>query len=144
MSIWMVLNFLNQFSNACALRMLHNRMWQSRNSEVTRSVLIARDLIRHALQRVAPFYHEFFISNVEVCAFMRGTCLGNSWLVICVTADNGCHRSIMFNSFFMKRTCFDLLGMGRFSSTLRGPWVAPVAPFYHDLGLELVGSIGNF
>ena len=48
-----------------------------------------------------------------------------TWLVTCVTADNGCRRSITFNSFFMKRTCFDLLGTGRFSSTLRGPWVAP-------------------
>ena len=53
---------------------------------------------------------------------------------------------LLARSFFMERTCFDLLGTGRFSSTLRGPWVAldNVAPFYHDLDLELVGLIGNF
>ena len=33
MSVWVVLNFLNQFSSACTLRM-HNRMWYSWNSEV--------------------------------------------------------------------------------------------------------------
>ena len=54
--------------------------------------------------------------------------------------------SIMFNSLFMKRTCFDLLGTGRFSTTWRslGRSRQRVAPFYHDLGLDLVGSIGNF
>ena len=26
---------------------------------------------------------------MEVLAFMRGTCLGSSWLVTCVTANNG-------------------------------------------------------
>ena len=65
----------------------------------------------------------------------------------CVTADNGCLRSIMFNSFFMKRTCFDLLGTGRCSSTLRGPWVAPdnglLRSIMIDLGLDLVG-LGTF
>ena len=67
--------------------------------------------------------------------------------MICVTADNGCLRSVRFNSFFMKRTCFDLLGTGRFSSTLRGSWVATdngLARSFMDLGLDLVGSIGNF
>ena len=52
-------------------------------------------------------------------------------------------RSIMFHSFFMKRTCFDLLRTGRFScSSLNGK--QRVSPFYHDLGLDLVGLIGNF
>ena len=32
--VWVVLNFLNQFSNAGTLRMLHNGMWWSWNSEV--------------------------------------------------------------------------------------------------------------
>ena len=33
----------------------------------------------------------------------------------------------------MKRTCFDLTGTRE-----------RVSPFYHDLGLDLVGLIGNF
>ena len=61
-----------------------------------------------------------FIFNIEVRAFMRGTCLGGTLRVTCVTANNGYHRSLMFHSFSMKRTCFDLLGTGRFScSSLR-------------------------
>ena len=56
-------DFLNQFSNAGTLSMLHNRMWQSRNSEVNAHLvqyLFAHDLIRHGLQRIAPFDHELF------------------------------------------------------------------------------------
>ena len=47
----------------------------------------------------------------------------------------------------MKRTCFDLLRTGHFSCTLRVTCVTAkqrVSPFYHDLGLDLVGLIGNF
>ena len=56
-------------------------------------------------------------------------------------ANNGLPRSIMFHSFFMNRTCFDLLGTGRFCcSSLR----ERVAPFYHDLGVDFVLLIGNF
>ena len=48
--------------------------------------------------------------------------------------------SIMFHSFFTKTTCFELLRTG--SSSLRAN--KGVSPFYHDLGLDLVGLIGNF
>ena len=34
MSIWVVLGLLNQFTNTIALSLYHNRMWQSKNSEV--------------------------------------------------------------------------------------------------------------
>ena len=53
----------------------------------------------------------------------------------------------MFHSFFLKRTCFDLLGTGRFSCTLRVTDVTAnngFAPVYHDLRLDLVGLIVNF
>ena len=34
MSIWVVFNFLNQFSNAGAMQLFHGRMWWSWNIEV--------------------------------------------------------------------------------------------------------------
>ena len=64
MSDWVVLGFLHQFSNACALR-----MHASQQNVVTlefgspcspRSALFAHDLNRHGLQRIAPIYHEVF------------------------------------------------------------------------------------
>ena len=61
-------------------------------------------------------------------------------LVTCVTPNNGFPRSNMFHSFFTKRTCFELLRTG--CSSLRAN--NGVSPFYHDLGLDLVGLIGNF
>ena len=155
----------------------NNRMWQSRYSEVNVHLLQHWLLVTWLVPCVTAdngFPHSImicFVSNVEVCAFMRGTCLGSSWLVtcvtadngyplsimccyifnvealavirwtclggswlvICVTADNGCPRSIMDNSFFMKTTCFDLLGTGRFSCTWRGPWVAPDNGSHHSI-----------
>ena len=36
-----------------------------------RSALFARDLIRHGLRRVSPFFHEVLCLNVECFAFMK-------------------------------------------------------------------------
>ena len=67
-------------------------------------------------------------------------CWPCAWLASRQTT--GVSRSIMFNSFFMKRTCFDLLGTGTFllhlARDLRDS-KQRVSPFYyHDLGLDLV------
>ena len=76
-------------------------MWQSRYSEVNVHLVQHWLLVTWLVTLVTAdngFLRSImicFVSNVEVCAFMRGTCLGSSWLVTCVTADNGCHRSIM-------------------------------------------------
>ena len=98
MSIWMVLDLLNQFTNTRALSLLHNRMWESRNLEVHVHLvqqLFARDLIRHGLQRVARSITNCFVSNVETRAFMKRTCLGTIWHISCVCFNNGLPRSIM-------------------------------------------------
>ena len=45
MSIWVVLDLLNQFTNTRALSLFHNRLWQSKNSEVNVHIeSIARDI----------------------------------------------------------------------------------------------------
>ena len=155
MSVWVVLDLLDHFTNTRVLSFVsqHNMAIQVFGNQCSpRSALIARYLardLRHGRQRVAPFYHDlfrlqrwslcfhqmnvfgnswlvicvtadngllrsilcWFIFNVEA---HQMNVFGNSWLVICVTADNGLLRSITFNSFFMKRTCFDLLGTGTF------------------------------
>ena len=87
MSVRVVLDLLDQFTNTIVLSLFHNRMWQSKYSEVN------VNLVQHWL-----------------LVTLRATC---------VTANNGCPRSIVFNSFFMKRTCFNLLRTERFSCTLR-------------------------
>ena len=69
------------------------------------------------------FHNRMWQSGSEVNVHRVQHWLLVTWLVTCVTADNGLLRSIMFNSFFMRRTCFDLLGPGRYSSTWRDPWV---------------------
>ena len=91
-----VFDLLNQFRNTRALRMIHNRMRQSSNSEINvHHVLIARDLIRHGLQRVVPFRHELFVSNVEAYAFMKRTCFATIRHIICMCFNNGLNRFIM-------------------------------------------------
>ena len=120
MSIWVVLDLFNQFTNTRALSLLHNRKWQSRKSEVhvhlvhhcllvTKFVTVYNGLPRSIMYR--------FIFNVEALAVIRWTCSD------CSCFNNGLPRSIMFDNFFMKRTCFDLLRTGRFSSTWRDLWV---------------------
>ena len=51
-------------------------------------------------------------------------------------------RSIMFDNFFMRRTCFDLLGRRNFFHLALplGRSRQRVAQFYHDLNLDLVRS----
>ena len=103
MSIWACLDLLNQFTNTRALSLLHNRMWQSRNSGVhvhlvqhcllvTRFVTVCNGLPRSVT--------NCFVSNVETYAFMKRTCLGTIWHIICVCFNNGLPRSIGSNNGF--------------------------------------------
>ena len=138
-----------------------------------RSALFAHDLNRHGWQRVAPISHEVFrlqrwVScfhdknvfrnhlahflcfddglprsvmcqcNVQTLTVIRWTCFGFAGF------DNGLHRFEEtvsswkeFTSISWERDVFFLVG---FSCELR----QRVAPICHDLGLELVVSIGNF
>ena len=119
-----------------------------------RSALFARDLIRHSLQQVAPFYHELFrlqrwswcfhdknvfgnrlahylcefqqrVAPFYHVPFQRGDSCCLRWTRLgCSCFNNGLPRSIVFDSFFMTRTCIDLLGTGRFSSILHGSRVS--------------------
>ena len=79
MSIWVVLDLLDQLTNTRVLSLFHNRMWQSKYSEV----------------------HVHLVQH----------CLLVTLRVTCVTANNGCPRSIMICFVsnveiraFMKRT----------------------------------------
>ena len=66
---------------------------------------------------------------------------------VSLVSTTGCPRSIRRNSFFVKIIYIDLLGTGRFDFHLARfscQLQQRVAPIYHDLGLELVGLIGNF
>ena len=65
MSVWAVLNFLNQLSNAGTLRVFHNGMWKSWNSEVhvCLMILVMNSWIFHSLTK-------YFIINVERIGFM--------------------------------------------------------------------------
>ena len=145
MSVRVVLDLLDQLTNTRVLSLFHNRMWQSRYSEVNVH-LVQHWLLVTWLVTCVTANNGFprsimccFIFNVETLAVIRWTCLGSSCF------NNGLPRSIGFDSFFVKRTCIDLLGTGRFSSTLRGPWVAPDNGLLRSImGLDLVGSIGNF
>ena len=142
MSVRVVLNFLNQFSNTRALSLLHNRMWQSRNSEVhvhlvqysllvTCFVTVYNGLPRSIMCRL--------IFNVEALAVIRRTCLE------CSCSNKGLLRSIMCNSLHEKNV-FRSPENGTFFFHLTrslGRFQQRVAPFYHDLGLELVGLFGN-
>ena len=122
MSIWVVLDFLNQSilervsSQHASQRNVVTLEFGSQYSP--RSALFAHDSVRHGLQRVAPF------DNVKAYAFMTKTCLATIWHIFCVCFNNGLPRSIRRNSFFVKRTCIDLLGTGRFSSILHGSRVS--------------------
>ena len=125
----MVLDLLDQFTNTRVLSLFHNKMWQSRYSDVDVNLdqLWLLVTLRVTCVTAHNGFHRCimicFGFNVEVRAFMSGTCLEGTLRVTCVTANNGCLLSIMFHSFFMKRTCFDLLGTGRFSCTLRVTYV---------------------
>ena len=75
-----------------------------------RSALLAHDLIRHGLQRVAPF--DRFVSNVEAYPFMTRTCLATIWQIFCGCLNKGLLRSIMclFNVgilTFFRWACLD-------------------------------------
>ena len=58
MSVRVVLDLLHKFTNTKVISLFHNRMWQSRYSEVDcqpRLTLSARDF-HHGKQQVFPFY----------------------------------------------------------------------------------------
>ena len=134
MSVSVYLDLLDQFTNTRALSLFHNRMWQSKNSEVHVHLVQHCLLVTWLVTCVTAdngfprFIMCRFIFNVEVCAVIRWTCLG------CSCFNNWLHRSIMLNSFFMKRTCFELLGTGRFSSTWLDPWVGSNNGLHRSIG----------
>ena len=98
MSVRVVLDLLDQFTNTTALSLFHNRMWQSKYSEVNcspRSALIARYLTCVKASNGFPSSFKNFSSpTLKFVLSWEGTCLGGSWLVTCVTADNGLPHSI--------------------------------------------------
>ena len=110
MSIWMVCNFLNQFSNSGTLRMLHNRMWWPWNSEV--HVLVQHCLlVTHVMISNGSFRSltKCFISNVERFVFMSRTCLRTTWHINHVVRDNKspCSLMCLFNiEIFLQMNVF--------------------------------------
>ena len=136
-----------------------------------RSALFAHDLNRHGLQRVAPIYHEVFLcfhDKVFRNHLAHFLCLCQQrvdpiyhvpvqrWdsscrqmkVCVCFTRfHDGLPRHKRKNSFFVKRIYIYLLRTRRFFHLARFSCQLQqrVVPIYrHDLGLELVGSIGNF
>ena len=174
MSIWVILDLLNQFTNTRALSLLHNRMWQSRNSKVHvphRSALFARDLIRHGLERVAPFYHELFrLQRWSLCFHERnvfGKRLAHyfvwqlttscpvlscaiSTLRLLLSSDKHVWVSLVSTTGCSVLSCLTASSQEERVSISweRGAplWgqTTGLSPSYHDLGLELLGLIGNF
>ena len=108
------LHLLDQFTNTKVLSLFQNWMWQSKCS----GVIV--NLVQH-------------------------------WLLVtlrvtCVTANNGCPCSVMI--CFVSNVEIRALWEERVWET-PCTWLASqqkkrVSPFYHDLGLDLVGLIGNF
>ena len=92
-----VLNFMNQFSNAGTLRMLHNGMWYSWNSEVHVRFVHHYWLMIHVMinNKSHRSLTKCFISDVERFAFMSSTRLRTIWHSDHVMRDNGPHRSLM-------------------------------------------------
>ena len=81
------------------------------------SVRVVLDLLdQFANTRIISLFHirmwQSKYSEINVHLVQHWVLL--TWLVTCVKADTGFLHSIMLNSFFMNRTCFDLLGTGRF------------------------------
>ena len=153
MSVRVVLDLLDQFTNTRVLILFQNRMWQSRNSEVNvhlvqHWLLVTLHVTCVTANNKCPRSIMFcLVFNVEALAVIRWTCVSCTLLVTCVTANNGSPHSIMFDSFFMKRTCFRSLEHGTFFLHLvesLGRCRQRVSPFYHDLGLDLVDLIENF
>ena len=120
MSIWVILNFLNQLSNAGTLRMLNNRMWYSWNSEVQNG------LVHHYF---SPVLSRNVIYNAECFAFMNRTCLRtikhtSLYLFQCRISS---FTHVPFQRWephclqmYVLGSHFDLLRTGRFSSILHG------------------------
>ena len=90
LSVRVVLDLLDQFTNTTVLSLFHNRMWQSGYSEVDVNLV----------------YHW--------------------WLVICITANNGSPRSVVFCFVFHIEVCaVTRETFGAFSGKQRvSPWLS--------------------
>ena len=106
-----------------ALSLLHNRMWQSRNSEVH------VHLVQHCLHmtwivmvyiRLHRSITKCFVSNVESCAVMTRTCFATIWHIFSVCFDTGLNRSVMcqFNVETLTVIRWTCLGFTRFDNGL--------------------------
>ena len=114
-SIWVVLNFLNQFSNAGTLRVFHNGMCKFLNFEI----LVC--IVHHYwfMTQVVVINNKFpesltkcFVSNVELFVFMTITCWKTIWHIFCVchTHEFPCSFMCLFNVGILtvfKWKCFD-------------------------------------
>ena len=153
MSVRVVLNLLEKFTNTRALSVLHNRMWQSKNSEVNIhlvhllllvTLLVTCVTANNGCPRSIMFC---FVSNVEVRAFTRWTCLVGTMCVTCVKANNVCLRSVMFWQLLHPKSVFRSPENGTFFLRLARDLSWQTTSFqvlFFDLGLDLVGEIGNY
>ena len=116
----MVLNFLNQLSNAGSFARFSQ--WNVVVLEfgspcMPRSPLLMHDS-RHDQPWIFPFFTKFFIFNVESIAFMKRTYSRAVFRISRVKSSNRSHRSFWRTDFFAKRINIDLLKTGRVSYIL--------------------------
>ena len=97
MSVWMVLNFLNQLSNVGTMRVLYNGMKKSWNSELHACLVHHHRLTTHVMISNGSFrsFSKYFIFNVERFAFMSRTCLKTVWHINHVMRVSKSPRSLM-------------------------------------------------
>ena len=83
MSVWVVLNFLNQISNACALCMLQKT--ECGNPGIRKSMFTSFSIVCSWLESswfttgLPRSLTKCFVSNVESHAFMTRTCFATIW-----------------------------------------------------------------
>ena len=141
MSIWVVLNFLNQFLNAGTLRLFSQRkvvVQEFGSPCLPRSPSSVHDS-RHEQQWIFHSFTKYFIINVDRIAVMNRkysrvvfcfSCMRSSNRslrsvmsllnieTLTVFRNNWSSRSVWRTEFFVKRINIDLLRMGRVSSIL--------------------------
>ena len=100
MSVRVVLVLLDQFTNTRVLILFHNRMWQSKNSEVNvhlvqHWLLVTLHVTCVTANKCPRSIMFCLVFNVEALAVIRWTCVSCTLRVTCVKANNGCPHSIM-------------------------------------------------
>ena len=159
MSIWVVLNFLNKFSNAGTLQLLQSRMWESWNFEIQVLLNSLPDCLIVGVERfgLMTYFRVFLycncvfirsiwsimsLFNIETLVVFRWTCFEHWSRMECyqvaliylmnrVLRSKNSHWSLENGTFF-----FHLEHQSRLA------WYQ-VALIYHELDLELVGLVGR-